>query len=164
MTRVLLAALFGMAVGVVAGAALGLHAEQLPTEETTAVAEEVGISAWDLQGAVNTTGLEPREYLYEVGELARSTPPAPVCDWPICGALGQRIWCIEGIESAHGAAMYNPVSWRGEHAQGWLGWLPSTAARWGAQIGNRWSEWMAAVAMLQRGAGSQFFGVAAGIC
>lgn len=164
MTRLVLAALLGMAVGIVAGAALGLHAEPWPTEDTIAVADEVGISAWDLQGASNSTGLEPRDYLYQVGELTRPMPPIVACSWPICGALGQRIWCIEGIESHHGIALYNPVPWRGEHAQGWLGWLPSTAARWGAQIGNRWSEWLAAAAMLQRGAGSQFFGVATGRC
>jgi hypothetical protein len=102
-------------------------------------------------------------------------PPisAPVADsatpvvrgWPLGGAIGQRIYCVEAIESHHGAAMYNrtPV-WDGEHAQGWLGFLPSTARTWGAAIGNRASEWLAAARMIASGAGSQFWGIAAGRC
>jgi hypothetical protein len=90
--------------------------------------------------------------------------PMTVSGWPISGALGQRIYCIEGIESTHGRWMYNPTSWAGEHAQGWLGFLPSTARRWGAIIGNRASEWDAAARMIAAGAGRQFYGVGAGIC
>jgi hypothetical protein len=159
MARLGLGILAGIVITVVAGAALGLHAQV--TEDTAAVAAQAGVDPIDLQGAVFTTGLPPLEYLYATGELER---PAPFCGWPICGALGQRIWCVEGIESHHGAAMYNPMPWHGEHAQGYLGWLPSTATRWGVTIGNRGSEWDGARKMLLAGAGGQFFGVATGIC
>lgn len=80
----------------------------------------------------------------------------------------ERIWCIEGVESAHGLYMWNstPV-WNGEHAQGWLGWLPSTARRWGVVIGDRDSEWAGAARILDQGerfARTQFAGVAMGWC
>jgi hypothetical protein len=157
----------GIAVGVVIGAAVGIHAEQFPTDETIAAADEADVDALDLQGAVNTTGLEPRAYLVAVGELSPPWIPLPNLvspGWPIGGALGQRIFCVEAIESSHGRFMFNPTPWYGEHAQGWLGWLPSTARRWGVVIGDRASEWAGAARMLQAGAGSQFYGVAVGRC
>lgn len=167
MSRLLLGAAIGAVVATVVGAALQLHAEPEPTDETIAVAEEAGVDAWDLQGAVNTTLLEPREYLYAVGELARPAPPSPP-GWPLGGWLGQRIYCVEGIESSHGRFMFNPHGWPppfySEHAQGWLGFLPSTARRWGVVIGDRASEWAGAARMIQAGAGGQFFGIASGRC
>jgi hypothetical protein len=156
----------------------GAHAAEQPDEDTINVANEVGVSPTELLGAINTlrdagyVNVDARTYLQNaVGELAGSppSPPAapaiPACGWPICGALGQRIWCIEGMESRHGAAMWNttPV-WNGEHAQGFLGFLPSTARAWGVAIGNRASEWQGAARMLAAGAGRQFAGVAMGRC
>ena len=187
MTRLALGAAVGLVVGVVLAAAVGLHAQEIGTavqcrvgvgctervdvlDDVEALASEAGVDPMDLLGAVNTTGLSPRAYLEASGELAvppPSLPPLalmPPCAWPICGSLGQRIYCVEGIESTHGAHMYNPQPWYGEHAQGWLGFLPSTARRWGAFIGNRWSEWDAAARMIAAGQGQQFYGIAAGIC
>jgi hypothetical protein len=102
-----------------------------------------------------------------------SDPPSPdvpvvvvvVPGWPIGGALGQRIYCVEGMESTHGRFMYNrtPV-WNGEHAQGYLGFLPSTARAWGVVIGDRASEWNGAARMIRSGAGAQFAGIAWGRC
>lgn len=105
-------------------------------------------------------------------ELSPPLPPAPVASvsdyssgWPIGGAMGQRIFCIEGIESRHGVAMYNPTPvWNGEHARGYLGFLGSTANVWGAVIGNRASEWSAASRMIAAGQGSQFAGILLGRC
>jgi hypothetical protein len=90
---------------------------------------------------------------------------AVVPDWPIGGALGQRIYCVEGMESTHGRFMYNrtPV-WNGEHAQGYLGFLPSTARAWGVVIGDRASEWNGAARMIRSGVGAQFAGIAWGRC
>lgn len=93
---------------------------------------------------------------------------AVASDWPIGGALGARIFCVEGMESAHGRYMWNPQGWPPpyyrEHAQGWLGWLPSTARTWGVTIGDRASEWAGAARMIAAGAGSQFAGIAWGRC
>jgi hypothetical protein len=166
MAKLVVATLFGVVIGIVGGAALGMHAQGEADEELIAAAEEAGVSVESLRGAVNTTNLDPREYLYAVGELARPARVVAIspAGWPIGGALGQRIYCIEGIESTHGRWMFNPTPWAGEHAQGWLGFLPSTARRWGAVIGNRASEWDAAARMIAAGAGRQFYGVGAGIC
>jgi hypothetical protein len=176
MAKLAIGAAFGILVGVIAGAACGLHAEGTePDEETIAAANDARVDLYDLLGAVNTTGLGPREYLIAVGELAPliSTAPsvAPEANpqgWPFGGPIAQRIYCVESIESRHGAAMYNPTPvWNGEHAQGWLGYLPSTALRWGVQIGSRASEWSGAARIFSQGeafARTQFAGVGQGRC
>jgi hypothetical protein len=151
-------ALHGFALLVVFGCVAKAYAQE---DDLQSAADEAGVSVVDLAGALSTTGLDARSYLIAVGELAA---PRPVCGWPICGPLGQRIYCVEAIESHHGAEMYNPTPWHGEHAQGFLGWLPSTARRWGVVIGNRASEWDAAARMVAAGAGRQFYGIAAGLC
>lgn len=102
------------------------------------------------------------------GALLAMPAHAQTDDWPIGGDLGQRIFCVEGIESRHGMAMWNPQPiWNGEHAGGWLGYLPSTAWRWGVQIGDRASEWQGAANIFAQGerfARTQFYGVGAGLC
>lgn len=42
------------------------------------LAEQAGVDPVNLQGAVNTTGLEPDEYLYMTGELSRPRASAPI--------------------------------------------------------------------------------------
>jgi len=140
------------------------HAEPELAAETIEAAQQAGVDARDLQGAVNTTGLDPLTYLCVVGEGACPPVPTLANGWPIEGPLGQRIYCIERIESNHGRYMYNPIPVGTEHAQGWLGFLPSTARRYGVTIGNRASEWAGAATMIRSGAGNQFFGVATGQC
>jgi len=169
MTRLALGAVVGLAVGVVVGAALSVRADETPSEQTITLAVDAGLDPWDLQGAANTVGLSPADYLAHVDEWiavgeSPNTDGGLAHGWPIGGALGQRIFCIEAIESRHGAAMWNPVPWYGQHAQGWLGWLPTTARSVGVTIGNRWSEWQGAAFMLAHGRGREFFGVAAGLC
>jgi hypothetical protein len=176
MSRLVIGAAIGVAVGVIVGAALGLHAQTEPTEETHSAAVEAGVDELDLQGAVNSTGLGPRDYLIGVGELAAPDPPlvrAPSLDYLLqrYGPLGSRIWCVMGVESRWGSAMWNPLPWGrfGEHAQGWAGWLPSTwrttpPGRRGVAIGDFYSEAEGVAWMLQVGRGREFFGVAAGRC
>jgi hypothetical protein len=83
-------------VGVVAGAALGIRAQEAPDRrdirdaarclasagctsrpdllnDVMPAAVEAGVAPADLLGAVNTTGLAPRAYLCAVGELACPT-------------------------------------------------------------------------------------------
>jgi hypothetical protein len=155
--------------------ALAVMASYAQAETPQAVvdaAQEAGVDPVDLAGAVDTTGLEPREYLYQVGELGRpyvpsATRPAEACAWPVCGPLGQRLYCQEGVNGHRGTA-WNPVGmWIGghvEHAQGWLDWMPTTANAWGAIIGDRWSEWQAGARMIIAGQGNRFWGIAAGRC
>lgn len=107
----------GLAAGVIittlAGAALGIHAE---TDEVEAAALEAHVDPQDLAGAVNSTGLPPREYLVAVGELVRA-PTAPVPD-----ALDRVVLCLERYESHGVASAVNPRS----GASGPLQFLPST--------------------------------------
>jgi hypothetical protein len=158
--------LHGIVLLVVLVMATTARAQVAIPDDVAAVADEAGVDALHLLGAVNTTNLDPREYLYGVGELARPARIVAIspAGWPIGGALGQRIYCIEGIESTHGRSMFNPTPWAGQHAQGWLGWLPSTAASVGVRIGDRVSEWQGAALMLAHGRGREFYGVQAGIC
>jgi hypothetical protein len=75
MARLAVGMVFGIVVGVLGGAALGIHAD----DEVEAAALEAHVDPQDLAGAVATTGVGPREYLRGVGELpvAASTPPGP---------------------------------------------------------------------------------------
>jgi len=81
----------------------------------------------------------------EVVDDERLVPPPP--EWPIGGALGQRLWCIEGFESNHSGLAVN----RSSGARGWLQWLPGTARAWGVVIGDRASEWTAAARIAAQG-------------
>src|SRR5260221_3969705 len=114
MTRLLIGAAIGVAGCLLGGAALGIRGEQVPTDDQIAAAEEAGVEALDLQGAVNTTSLEPRAYLIAVGELALPIPALPqtvITGWPISGALGQRIFCVRGIEYSHVRFIWKPQGW-----------------------------------------------------
>jgi len=158
MARLAIASLFGLVVGVTLGAALGSHAQE-DSEDTVSLAAvpTIGLLATAPVSAVASQGDSA-----VAGAGALTSPGGS--DWPIGGALGQRLFCVEGIESHHGQAMWNPTPIGHEHASGWLGFLPSTAARWGADIGNRSSEWNAAARMLAAGHGREFYGVGAGLC
>ena len=71
---------------------------------------------------------------------AAEVTDAPVNDWPIGGAFGARLYCIESHESSHSGDALN----RQSGAQGWLQWLPATARQFQVIVGNRRSEWNAA--------------------
>lgn len=157
-------------------------------EGSTIVRTTTGLLYWQPDAAPSWTDGHnrftldtARQFVRWVGELIK--PPAPVFslgaganlafgsgDW-----IDRRIYCIEGIESQHGRLMgpnptgiWNANLQRYEHAAGYLGWLGSTAAVWGAQIGNRMSEWAAArrmiVALPEYSLRTQFYGVGAGLC
>lgn len=108
----------GMVAGVVIGTAIiAVRAEEQPQpdEETVAAANEAGVDPVALLGAMASTGLAARPYLYTTGELI---PPGP----PVFGSLG-RVDCIIGKESggldipnrqgsgAWGPGQYFPSSW-----------------------------------------------------
>jgi hypothetical protein len=92
-----------------------------------------------LLGASGDSGSDPAELT-----------PVPIVephDWPLGGALGARLYCIEGHESDHGLHMLN----RSSGAQGYLQWLPSTARQWSVSVGDRTSEWLAAARIAAQG-------------
>lgn len=109
-----------------------------------------------------------------VGDLLKP-PTLPTFNFSFGGGgVDGRIYCIEGIESGHGRAMWNRTDINGvfdgpgPHAHGFLGWLDGTAAHWGAIVGNRDSEWAAARRMFasttEAFMRTQFYGVGAGRC
>jgi hypothetical protein len=130
MARFAVGAVFGLVVGVIAGAAAGLHASS-EADDTVAAAAEAGVDPQDLRGAVNTTGLQPHDYLVAVGHLAPLVPP-------IAAALRARVACIEAKESG-GANVWNR---RGSGAGGVLQYMPGTFARGAREMGHpEWSLW-----------------------
>ncbi len=84
--------------------------------EIADLAVEAGVDAVDLEGAADTTGLEPREYLYMTGELSRPRVMDP--------AVERRLDCISWYESRHFPGAYNQRS----RASGQYQFLPSTWA------------------------------------
>lgn len=73
MARVIGAFVLGLALGT----ACLTHAETEPTEATIGWAQDVGVDPWDLQGALNTTGMRPEEYLQAVGLLTHPVALLP---------------------------------------------------------------------------------------
>ncbi len=151
MARFAMGMLLGVVVGVVGGAALGLHADE---DQVALAAEESGIDPIKLLGAVNATGLEPRAYLCMTGEGPCPKPP-PL---PLNLSVERRLDCIQQYESHGFAGATNPRSkaaglfqflwstWSGT-PQGRAGLSPydaiaaRNAARWMAGQG-RWTEWV----------------------
>jgi Transglycosylase SLT domain len=137
MARLVIGAMFGIVVGVVAGAALGLRAED-PKTDVAEAAEAAGVDAQDLAGAVNTVGVDPFTYLRSVGEL----PPLPVPREPAIPppvvAYNARVECIISKESG-GANVANRL---GSGAVGVAQYMPSTFAAHAREMGHPdWSPW-----------------------
>lgn len=111
----------------------------------TAVALVAQVLAADAGGPAEVQDDPPA---VDVAPVDEATPVPVVADSrPIGGALGARIYCIEGHESGHSGTAYN----RRSGASGWLQWLPSTARAWGVVIGDRQSEWSGAARIAARG-------------
>jgi hypothetical protein len=119
----------GVVIGIVGGAAAGLHAEADPVE---AAAAEAGVDSQDLRGAVNTLQIDPRVYLRSEGLLERA-PPAPVS-----APVNARVECIIAKESG-GANIANR---RGSGAVGVAQYMPSTFGAHAAEMGHpEYSPW-----------------------
>lgn len=65
----------GAVLLVILGSTHTAHAQADVPDDVTAVADEAGVDALDLLGAITTTHLAPRDYLCRVGELACPMPP-----------------------------------------------------------------------------------------
>jgi hypothetical protein len=100
MARFAVGVVFGVVVGVVAGAAAGLHADEASAEVLDAAAA-AHVDPVQLQGAVNSTGADPFDYLRGTGEL----PPLPTEPRPV--PLSPRVACIVAHESQGNASARN---------------------------------------------------------
>ena len=106
----------------------------LGADDVQSLADQAGVRVVDLQGAVNSTGLDPRSYLLMTGELLPPPPPAAA----FSAALMARVACIESKES-QGANVWNR---RGSGAGGVLQYMPGTFARGAIEMGHpEWSLW-----------------------
>jgi hypothetical protein len=89
------------------------HADEIATPEVVDVAAEAGVDPMDLQGAVNTTRLEPRAYLVAVGELG--PPPAPEPAVGLWDALAQcesgGNWSANTGNGFYGGIQFDYDSW-----------------------------------------------------
>jgi hypothetical protein len=82
MARFAAGVLAGVIIATVAGAALGLRADE-PSRDIHEAAAAAQVDPVDLQGAVNSTGVDPWTYLRGVGELSSPpsvTPPRSIWD------------------------------------------------------------------------------------
>jgi hypothetical protein len=119
----------------------------------------IHVSALDAGGGTDPAPLDAPQ----TADSAADQPLAESSDWPIGGALGSTLFCIEGYESQHGLNMFN----RSSGAAGWLQWLHSTAVQWHVSVGNRQSEWDAAARIAARGRAlfvSQWVPLQRGLC
>jgi hypothetical protein len=82
----------------------------LVTEETIAVAVEADLDPEALQGAVFTTGLDPREYAYQVGHLKRPLVWSIWDDLAICEADGK--WDTNTGNGYYGGIQADMTFWR----------------------------------------------------
>jgi len=146
--------LAGVSLGLALGLLLTARADVEPSDEVLAAAEEAGVPALELLGAVNTTGLSPKEYLYRVGELAR---PRPV--------LSGRLACIARVESHNDPGATNRYS----GAAGLFQFLPSTwrttpQGRAGLSAYDPVAATAAAEWMVQQGRIREWVAVSGGYC
>ena len=160
MPRLLIGAAFGLlglVVGVVGGAALGLHADE-PSRDVREAAAVAGVDEQDLLGAVNTVGTDPYTYLRSVGELAPLPSPAKP-------ALSARAACIIRRESNN-----NPNAINARSGASGLGqflrstWLSTPQGRAGMSVFDPVANAAAVEYMLAAGRAREFVAVTAGGC
>ena len=143
MARFVVGAVFGLVVGVVGAAALGIHAaDPEPSDQVKHAAADAGVDPIQLQGAVNSVHVDPYVYLRSEGLLEhapeQTARPPVVTISPAPPAVSARVACIEAKESG-GANISNA---RGSGAGGVLQYMPSTFARGAAELGHpEWSLW-----------------------
>lgn len=125
MARFVVGAVFGIVVGTLAGAAAGLHAEDVSAEVLEA-ASTAHVEPIRLQGALNSLEhagkpTDPYSYLRSTGEL----PPIALSDPPprLVAPSSPRIECIIRRESSGNPNARNPSG-----AAGLGQFLPSTWA------------------------------------
>lgn len=162
-------------IGLLTVAATTARAQTPPAipDEVATVADEAGVSAVALMGAVNTTSLDPRTYLCRVGELTCPRPPSlreyAYQQHPDVAACIERIVQVESNGWFTGG--WNPVPWGRyrEHASGLGGFLPSTWAstpqgKAGLSIWSGPDQVDAIAWMIHAGRGREFAAVSWGRC
>ena len=133
-------AFVGALTVLIAGAAVGIHADPA-SADVLAAAEQANVEPSELLAAMDSTGIgDPFRYLRAVGELSPLAPlPSRPASSPTAPAAGNaRVECIIAKESG-GANVANS---RGSGAVGVAQYLPSTFAAHAREMGHpEWSPW-----------------------
>jgi Transglycosylase-like domain len=107
--------------GAIVGFAIGTAVLVTHADDVRAAAAEAGVDVVALRGAVNSTGLAPRVYLYAVGELEHPplrppTPPPPrppSAVWDrlaVCEATSN--WAANTGNGYYGGLQFDLPTWR----------------------------------------------------
>lgn len=153
--------------GLVLGVALATgimvsHADDVDAEVSYAAAA-AHVDATDLRGAVNSTGLDPWQYLRATGEL--EALHAPATGHPPPQLATPRVDCIITYESHGNAGAVNPRSGASGLGQFLLGtWLSTRQGRAGLSRFDPAANRAAIAWMLQVGRAREFVAVSAGLC
>lgn len=140
----------GLAVGLIATA----RADSEPSDDVLAAAQEANVDPQQLLGAVNTTHLDARAYLYAVGELARPF------QWPT-----GRLACIARVESRNDPNATNPRSGAAGLFQFLHGtWLSTPQGKAGLSPYDPQAATDAAQWMVQQGRIREWQAVSGGYC
>ena len=140
MTRFVVGAVFGAALMLVGGAALGIHAadpdpEAASSQQIAHAAELAGVDRTELEGAMDSTGItNPLVYLRSVGEL-ENPPPLPAPKPPPVVASSAVAECIIRRESGGNPNAVNPRSGASGLGQFLKStWATTPAGRAGASV------------------------------
>ena len=162
MARFAAGLLAGMVIATVAGAAVGSHADDVQAEVLSA-AVAAGVRPQDLQGAINSVGVDPYTYLRSTGELpplpkepaASASPPA----------INMRVMCIIRYESENNPRAVNPQSGAAGLGQFTAStWRTTPQGRAGLSVFDAVANRAAVAYMLQAGRSREFSVVTAGLC
>ena len=135
-------AVFGLVVGVVGAAALGIHAaDPEASDQVKHAAADAGVDPIELQGAVNSVHVDPYVYLRAEGLLEhapeQSSPPKPppVAASPVAPvrAVWDRVaqcesggrWSTNTGNGFAGGLQFTPATWRAYGGSG----SPASASR-----------------------------------
>lgn len=121
------------------------------TEDVHDLALEAAVDPVDLQGAVNTTGLDARAYLYMTGELKRpAAPQIPYGIWDslaVCesGQNGVPRWHINAYHD--GGLQFHPQTWSAHKPPGYPAYAYQATREQQIVVGQRvqatqgWRAW-----------------------
>ena len=157
MARFVAGVVAGIVITTLAGAAVGLHAQDARSDVESAAAE-AGVDPQDLAGALNSTGIgDPRTYLRGVGELPPVRVTAP--------AISSRAACIIAHESHNNPSAVNPRSGAAGLGQFLKStWVTTPQGRAGLSVFDPVANRSAVEFMLQAGRANEFDVVRFGLC
>jgi hypothetical protein len=156
-------ALFGAVVATVLGAAAGLHADGA-AEDVAHAAELAGVDVQDLQGAVNSVGVDPYTYLRSTGELP-PLPPQSYTSQSYTSQSSARAACIISHESQNNPRAVNPRSGASGLGQFLSStWKTTPQGRAGLSVFDPAANRAAVEYMLAAGRAGEFQVVTSGLC